>query len=464
MNILLSRLTPVCIGFLFIIIGVGLIFQSPSMWVFLGGILFILITFFVPLEFLILLSILSASFMRVFTYYGICPKFLNFSHFPLVLSAFFSSILVPKYKSKSSFILGLILMIFFVVSFLSWIINKGEVILFVLSWLLFAEPFLLLYAIMKSSPVMINKFLQKLALIIPIAQIPFSIYQALYIGLSDPVQGTFIGQGAGAHVMGAISLLGVLYILSKKIEKFNFNILDFILLFFLFLLPTLADAKQCLVAFVLGFLIFGLYLFKIDFKKAIFVSALCVFALSIIIKYYPPIKNIILNRKVMSKGLVFKIDVSKIIISKNLEKFSNFFIGQGPGQSVSRASLLPLKGYIRSLPKGFLSLKVSENTIKILKKVKFNWIATSSSVWSGVSSWLGVFGDFGFLGLCAYLSLFIFIWIFSSKSCVSYSILSKSALIMAASLGLVFCWLETPEFTIPWITYVGLGLIKRNKI
>ncbi|HDD44553.1 MAG TPA: hypothetical protein ENG63_06820 [Candidatus Desulfofervidus auxilii] len=200
---------------------------------------------------------------------------------------------------------------------------------------------------------MMNKLLQKLALIIPVAQIPFSIYQALHIGIGDSVQGTFAGQGAGHHVMGAISLLGVLYVLSKKIEKFNFNILDLILLFFLFLLSVLADAKQCLVAFVLGFLIFSLYLFKIDFKKAIFVSTLCIFSLLIIVKYYPPIKHTILNRKLMSKGLAFKIDVSKIVISKNLERFSNFFIGQGPGQSVSRASLLPLKGYIRSLPKDF---------------------------------------------------------------------------------------------------------------
>jgi len=60
------------------------------------------------------------------------------------------------------------------------------------------------------------------------------------------------------------------------------------------------------------------------------------------------------------------------------------------------------------------------------------------------------------------LSLFVFIWIFSSKSSVAYSILSKSALIMAASLGLVFCWLETPEFTIPWTIFVALGLINEN--
>ena len=92
---------------------------------------------------------------------------------------------------------------------------------FRLSWLLFAEPFLLLYAIMKSSPFVMNKLLQKLALIIPVAQIPFSIYQALHIGIGDSVQGTFAGQGAGHHVMGAISLLGVLYVLSKKIEKFK---------------------------------------------------------------------------------------------------------------------------------------------------------------------------------------------------------------------------------------------------
>ena len=463
MNVLsLRHIFPFIVAFLFILIGIGLIFKSILMWIFLGLILFVVLILFVPFECLVLLSILSASFIRVFTYYGIFPKFLNFSHFPLVIAAFFSSILTSKNRSQNSFVLGLILMTFFLVSLLSWIINGGEVLRFILAWLLFAEPFLLLYAIIKASPLKISKFLEKLALIIPAAQIPFSIYQALCIGLADSVQGTFIGQGAGAHVMGALSLLGVLYIFSKKIEKFYFSFLDLVLLSFFFLLPVLADAKQCLVAFALSFLVFVLYLYKIDFKKTTITFLLCIFVLSIIVKYYSPIKRMVLNKEVMTKGLAFKINTSKTIISGNLGNLSSFFVGQGPGQSVSRASLLPLKGYIRSLPKGFLSLEASKNTIRILKKVKFNWIASSSSVWSGISSWIGVFGDFGFLGLCAYLSLFVYIWITSGQSTLSYNILSKSSLIMAASLGLVFCWLETPEFTIPWVVYVGLGLINKD--
>ncbi len=443
------------ITFLFILIGIGIIFKGMYLWILIicFSLLFLLL---LPLEWWIVLSISSATFVRIFTHYKILPGFINFIHFPLVLGTTFVALF---YKNTSlSFKLGIGLLNLGIIVILSWVINGGEWLRPLLAYMLLAEPFLVLYAISKSSQKKMENILKFLAFFVPVVQIPIVVYQAIFIGLADHVQGTFAGQGAGHHVLGAISLLGVLYMFSYIFYKFDYRKL--IIAALLFLIPILSDAKQCIIAFIPAITLMTIYTFKYDIKKFFFIGILSSLFLFLAFFYYKPLR-LVFNTNLISKGLALKISLTKIVFNKLFKDPVYILIGLGPGNSVSRAALLAKKGYIRSLPKNFINLKLSKTTLEVLKESGIEWnTETLSSVWTGVASLLGVIGDFGILGFLAYMYFFVIIWLSVNKK--NFEWVTKGALIMALFLGSVFSWLETPEFTLPWTIFVALGLINEH--
>jgi len=65
----------------------------------------------------------------------------------------------------------------------------------------------------------------------------------------------------------------------------------------------------------------------------------------------------------------------------------------------------------------------------------------------------------GISGLAIYIWVLVVLWKASSESSSKYAIGSKGILLMAVILGLVYSWLEMPEFMITCVSYITLGLI-----
>jgi hypothetical protein len=439
-----------------VVMGISLAFQPFLAWFVLAGVL-ILALLSTPPYILACLAVLVVVFSRLLVAWDIAPGFINFFHFPLALVAAFFATLSSRHKAgyeEKRLILGILFL--GILTIVSWIINGGEFFRPILTWLLFSEPFLILYAIVKTTPIGKVRLITRLALGLALVQIPFAFWQAATLGLGDFVQGTLIGQGAGAHVVGAIALMAVIALSTNWLFGSR-NILQALMVLPLFAIPVLSDAKQTIIAFLpaMAIPLLGSGKFKI---RTLFIGAFLALMLIFAGYLYSPLR-MMLNLDLVLAGLGGKILSSRIIVKKMTEFMPTFLIGLGPGHSVSRVALAAQEGYIRSLPGDWVEISISPITADILSTTSGFYLFASSSVWSGVSSWLGLFGDLGFLGILVYLWLLWVVWRGFSHSPYIWAYIGRAVLVMGVILGLVFSWLETPEFTLPWALFMSVGLV-----
>jgi len=137
-----------------------------------------------------------------------------------------------------------------------------------------------------------------------------------------------------------------------------------------------------------------------------------------------------------------------------------WLFGLGPGNSVSRVALMGMEDYLKGgSPLSQLGLKAAPITREIWEMTFSDWFFSSSSVWSGISSWFGLLGDLGLVGLALYLWMSWKLW-HNLKGCRKWEIgVAKAVLVMAGLLGGMYSWLEEPGFTLTVALIVGLGLI-----
>lgn len=409
-------------------------------------------------------AVIAVAFSRLAVAWGLAPGFVNFFHFPLVLGAAFLAAVSPPHPGEASH-RGLRHLAYGIVSvgvvaLISWAINGGELVRPIFAWVSFTEPFLMIYAIIKTAPATRNTLLASLVLTVALAQVPFAFWQAAVWGLGDPVQGTFIRQGAGSHVAGAITLLGAIVLISGLFGSTFGFVRWFIsgLLITLFLsVAVLADAKQVVVAFILA-LAFLLWNQGILRAQGLVIAVLVVAMVVAAGVMYEPLRRVT-DLDLVRQGLGGKLLSYQIIMERMLHIPTGLLLGLGPGNSVSRAALAAQEEYVRSLPGGVLDLQLSSITAEILSSTAGYYLFASSSVWSGVSSWLGLFGDLGLAGLAAYVWMLWSVWILLRTDISPWSAAARAAVIVAVALGTMFSWLETPEFTLPWALYVATGIL-----
>jgi len=448
---------------LVVFIGVGLVLKPAIAWLVLAGLATIPFLQFPP-YLIASTAAVFAVFSRLFVAWGIIPSFLNFFHFPLVLiAAFVATLSSARSAARVANRLLIEISALGLLSLSSWIANGGEILRPILDWLLFTEPFLALYAIIKTAPSAKASLLGNLAIGLAVIQIPFAFWQAATLGLGDPVQGTLVGHGAGAHIMGAISLMGTVsiigFILFSRLDNKQ-KFLAFMLIILLFSTPILGDAKQTIVAFIPSMAVLLWIRGKIGWRGLLFGGCIAVFLVTAGYLYQPLRKMTDLN--LIMAGLGGKFLSYRIILSYMLERPAAFLIGLGPGNSVSRTALAAQEGYLRSLPSGLVDLKLSSVTADILSSTASSYLFSSSSVWSGVSSWLGLFGDFGLLGVAIYARMLWILWKALRKVHSPWACASRGVFVMGVVLGAMFSWLEMPEFTLLWALYMAVGLVSGN--
>jgi hypothetical protein len=441
-------------------IGASLVVQPVVAWLVFAGLAAVLLLQFPP-YLVASAAVVAAVFSRLFVAWGIAPGFLNFLHFPLALMAAFVAALAPARSTTvvpNRLLMGI--SAFGLLSLLSWVAGGGEILRPVLGWLLFAEPFSVLFAIIKTAAPAKAPILGKLAIGLAVIQIPFAFWQAATLGLSDVVQGTLVGHGAGHHIIGALTLMGVLMVAASMLFRSQGRIFRFLLMLLLFAVPILSDAKQTVVAFIPALAVLLWTQGKIGWRGPLVGGGMAVLLVTAGYLYQP--LRMVTNLDLVLAGLGGKVLSYKTISSRMLGSPAAPLLGLGPGHSVSRAALAAQEGYIRSLPRGLVDLQVSPVTADILSSTEGVYLFASSSVWSGISSWLGLFGDFGLLGVGIYVWMLWILWKAFGRVRSPWAYTGKAVLVMGVVLGAVFSWLEMPEFTLPWALYMAVGLVSRN--
>ena len=417
-------------------------------------------------------AVLTATLSRLFVAGGV-PPIVNFFHFPLALGAALVAALGSPRQQPTARTIAAGCITLLLLSFTSWVLSGGALIPSPLTWLVFAEPFLILYAVVNGSlSLRHHQFLGRLALVIPFTQLPVALWQTLTLGRSDPdlIQGTFIGMGAGHHVSGGIALIGAIICVARGLSALTSRERVPWLLgaLALFLIPILSDAKQNIMAFLPALT----YLFvtsrghqgssrRGQWTGIVVALPTLAFAIYAAFIFYPPLQ-VALDWNIVSHGLEGKTDAFFIIAEKVSHNFGGWLFGLGPGNSVSRVALMAMEGYIRAdSPVTFLGLTMAPTTEEIWDMTFSNAFFARSSVWSGISSWFGLFGDSGFAGLLAYLWMSWRIWQNLGNASTWQRSIAKSAMIMTGLLGGIYSWLEEPGFTFPIALIVGLGLLSK---
>ncbi len=442
----------------------ALVLYPTIVWLLIAGFIVVLLLIFPP-YLLACSAVVMAVFSRLLVAWGIAPGFINFLHFPIAVASTFLAFLSPyrSFKSLSTRLaqgigaLGTL-------SVISWLASGGNFLKMVLMWLLFAEPFFILYAVLKTTPTDKVQTFSRLSLSLTFAQIPFALWQAATLGLGDVVQGTLIGHGAGAHVVGAITLMGVITLASGMLSKRNAlksfsDVLTYILIItILFVIPVLSDAKQVIIVFSIAF-IFLLWNSQILRAGSLFISVTMVALIILAGHLYQPLR-MATDMGLVLAGLGGKVLSYQILVRKMMEFPLFFIIGLGPGNSVTRAALAAQEGYIRSLPSNWIDFSPSPIMSEILSESSNYYLFASSSAWSGISSWLGLFGDLGLLGVATYLWILWAIWRALKHYTSPRAQASKAILVMGVVLGILYSWLEIPEFTLLWALYMAVGLVE----
>ena len=399
---------------------------------------------------LILLVLAIAFFPRVVTAMGV-PAIINFLHFPFIFGLL-GLVLSKIWNPISKQILFGLLVLLGIILF-SALINNAGVINVILDFLLLAEPFLLLIAIV--GPLMSRLSIEQFRfwlIVFNFIHIVIVYYQFFVIRSPDPddVQGVFMGQGAGHHVGGAVALAAAIYFFMTY-ESLSIWIRSLVAIAFAADI-AFSDSKQVLVAFVASLAILLFTKLK-SIREVVKYLGITILALGFVywvaqflfgssLSYWSRDNRFI-------DGLAVKFSVFSIINSY-YDSFLNWLFGLGPGHTIGRLGWL-IPDYIDYLqPLGVTSTVVTEAIFAVNNTNPLTNKFTGSSMFSLTFSWAGVWGDLGILGLGVYIYLWFLVWRICSDD------LSKFFLITIWVHGCIFSWMEEPGYMLFMFSLIGI--------
>lgn len=407
---------------------------------------------------IILLAFASGFFSRLLDSAG-APSMVNFVHFALVPGAWVVALFTTKSKDRKQLAIveqllwGLFILLATGIVSAFW--NGAGIVNVALSFLLLAEPFMLLMTIIII-PMSWEKFKRFQIWIISFLYFHlFLMYIQYGLGFCnlpgdcDNIQGVLYRSGGGHPVAASIACCFALYnFATAKSLSIWFRILIFILGFTTI---QLADAKQGVIMFVGAWIIVTILNIQNIRKTLIYLTSLSIF----LIVFVWAINNIealgAFNAWIRPElygpdGEVTKVKLSGIRYT--LSYFGspiNWLVGLGPGHTVGRMGGWMIRDYgdlleplgVTSVPDGQFT-PISQLTWAYMGQ---SWLAESSSLFSPFWGWAGIWGDWGFLGLGAYLYLGSIVW---RKLCLDN--LSKLFMLATAICGFIFTQMEEPAY------------------
>jgi len=304
----------------------------------------------------------------------------------------------------------------------SALLNGAGVINIVFHFVIIAEPFMLILALisipMSSNSIeQLRTWLMRFGLI----NLFFAYVQKFILHLDgsgadydpDNIKGVFIGQGAGHVIGGSISILFATYYFMTTAKTRPMWIRVSVVAASL-IHVIISDTKQVLFAFGLGFVL--LILIKLNnIKKAIiYLTATIVLGSAFFWAIYHiealSAYNVWIRPEIYGPdGEATKVKMCgvRIVLSHYHSPF-NWLFGLGPGHTIGRLGGWMAKDYIKLLaPVGGTVYPVGQ---AVWQCVALSWLANGTSLFSPFFGWAGIWGDLGFLGLGTYLYLSYLVW------------------------------------------------------
>jgi hypothetical protein len=418
---------------------------------------------------LIIIAFATCFFARLIVALGF-PSIVNFVHFGTILAATIITLITTKVRNQNQvavvkqLIVGMLVLL--ILTIISALVNQAGAINCLLEFLILAEPFIFLIAII-SLPMTIarvKKFQVWLArfciahIFLAIAQyylLTAGIMKRSDMTLGDNVQGVFYFSNGG-HVVGASvgTAFSLYYFVSQKTVPIWLRI-SIVLASIYHLL--LADAKQIiLVMFVAWFLLIIINLgnirktimYLIAASVTVYIFMWCMQNIELFRYFNTWIRPEIYGPD--GEATELKTISIKIIISY-FQSPLNWLFGLGPGHTVGRLGGWMIgyrfgKYWELLQPFGATRLPVSADVWEIYKG---HWL--DSSFFSPLFGWVGVWGDLGFLGLGAYLFLGFIVW---WQLC--YDDFSKYMILNVFIHGFIFTQLEEPGYMLLIAFLIGI--------
>ena len=420
-------------------------------------------------SFLILASFSTAFFPRLLDAVG-APAPINFVHFitvPLVLIiVLIDSRSLTKDQVDISHQLLVGLFILFTVTTISALVNEAGFINVIVEYLLLAEPFMLLLAII-SIPMSISKiklfknFLLVCAsinLVLALIQKPLIDAGLLFaegFDGTDGAQGVFFVSGAGNYVSSTVSLkFGLYYFLTQKKAPLWFRC---IWLIAACIQLIISDSKQIIIASFIAFAVLIVRSLVINNRKVlIYLVVATILGLSFVwalnnVEYFSAFENGIRKTSEWgSGGSAREIKLAPFEIATSYyTSMLNWLFGLGPGHSFGRLGGWFLRDYADLLePLGATVHQASEDGMTAYWN---SWIAQESTLYHPFFGWAGIWGDLGLVGLGAYLYLASIVW---QNLC--FDDLGKFFLLVIFVVGLIFTQMEEPGYMLFVAFLVGL--------
>lgn len=323
--------------------------------------------------------------------------------------------------------------------------------------LLLIEPFLLVFALTHTRDNSTRERVMVGALIVAmVTQFPFVLYQWQTMGAGDQVQGTLIGAGAGAHVLGGGGLMATLAYVAlrrRRLLKVAAALAAGMALIWV------TDAKQVIPMVPLALAV--IYLKRRGLPSvgrlagAVLVAGLLAAPAYLALSQTYAVRA--LQATAESGG--GKIAVARAVSGDLLDSPGIALFGFGAGNTVSRLSqLTSATGSREGSPTSAIGLEPSTRAAYYDHASRVSGYVGETSAAAAQTSLLGIAGDYGLVGLAAYLGLLLSV---ARRLWFSSHPLSAAALagwVIALPLSLIADWLEQPPFMLIVAAITGVAL------
>lgn len=373
----------------------------------------------------------------------------------------------------------------------SSIINLTNPLRILLFLSIAGEPLLVIWAIQRwgMTAESERRFMRAFGWLLAV-QVPIGVWQGLTVGWQDPVQGTLVGQGAGAHVMGALLALG-LFVWLAAIQDGRRPIWTApVVAALAFGMMAAGGAVQVIIlgGAALPVIIFVRRAPKAEgrvggrvsrtrswlasrrraarFALAMVVVPGAVLAPFVAARIVPDIMQRIDAIANLKNFPEFTLPLERAgvpIGGLDLEREQSVlqaFLGSGPGTSSSRAALLLVPAYTKQGAFGTLNLPLQPTRLAVkitLSSSRLN----GGSVEATSSEILGVIGDLGIIGFVGLILLFIGVIRAARTSGSWFASAIAAALVMTFLLCFIDNWLEYPEYAVPLALLIGVATSRR---
>lgn len=342
-------------------------------------------------------------------------------------------------------LLGLALLI--TAALMSALVSGAEPLrpLFYLS--LLATPFALVASLVLDPPSPQGRRVLVFTLVaLILVQIPFVLWQTAVYGISDSVRGTFIGSAVGAHMVGAVSLIGAVWLALQRPLTF-WRIAAVVMLA---AVPLLAAANQ--VVFALPMAVLAVAALS---RRKLLIAGAIGWALALALVLLPSWNSIYARNSLERADDALKVQALEATTEAAADGPATLVFGQGPARTVSHAAFLSTEeaGLVQSLGLAPAQVPVSF----FLRDMD-----AAVSAKRPESSVIGVFGDLGVLGLGAYVLLFVTVFDQCRRRFTPTAQATTVGIAMLAMLGYISDWLEQPPFTLVLALLAGLALTEAS--